>query len=133
MISCSHTTGYAIEALAFLAGNQPQSITVREIANATGIPLPYLSKLFQRLSEAGIVETKRGYKGGVRLLPGPETISLLRISDAVENTPGNPSQHDCARPGGFREAFRHSCRERLSSMTLAEAMEYENRHQSCLP
>jgi Rrf2 family protein len=133
VISCSHTTGYAIEALAFLAGNQPQSVTVREIATTTGIPLPYLSKLFQRLSEAGIVETKRGYKGGVRLLPRPETLSLLRISEAVENTPGNASDHDCARPGGFREAFRQSCRTRLSSMTLAEAVEFEIRHQACLP
>jgi len=133
MVSCSNTTGYAIEALAFLAGRRPRSVAVREIAAATGIPLPYLSKVFQRLAEAGIVESKRGFKGGVRLLVHPETLSLLRISDAVENAAGGGSQQDCARLGGFREAFRQSCRDRLSSMTLAEAVEFENRHHASLP
>jgi Rrf2 family protein len=132
VISCSHTTGYAIEALVHLARHRPHSVTVREIAESTGIPLPYLAKVFQRLADAGIVESKRGYKGGVRLIARPETITLLHISDATENScRENPEL--CTRPGGFREAFRKSCRERLSAMTLSQAMDYENQTRAAIP
>ena len=132
MISCSHTTGYAIEALACLARNRARPVTVREIAASTGIPLPYLSKVFQRLADSGIVESKRGHKGGVRLLARPETLTLLHISDAAEN-PLCGSAEESARPGGFREAFRQSCRERLSAITLAQAMDYETQTRAAIP
>ena len=77
MTNFSLTTGYAIEALACLARHGADSMLVREIAECTEIPLPYLSKIFQRLGEAGIVETKRGYKGGVKLTRLPAEVFLL--------------------------------------------------------
>jgi Rrf2 family protein len=123
----SHTTGYAIEALACLARHGPDSMLVREIVETTEMPLPYLSKVFQRLGDAGIVETKRGYKGGVRLNRAPSEISLLQIDSAVE---GQKSGHcsrveKSTRPNTFWEAFQRSYREKLSAMTLADVLAYE--------
>ena len=130
MTTLSHTTGYAIEALACLARNSEPSMRVGEIAELTEMPSPYLSKIFQRLCEAGIVESKRGYKGGVRLLREPSEITLLEIDAAVEC--GRPCPHgtlakETPRPNTFWEAFHQSYRERLAAMTLAEVLGYETR------
>lgn len=129
MTSLSHTTGYAIEALACLARRGPDSVRVGEIAESTGIPSPYLAKIFQRLGEAGIIESKRGYKGGVRLLCPPSEISLLDIDAAVESAkPAEPCavQEKSPRPNTFWEAFHKSYRDKLASMTLADVLNYES-------
>ena len=122
--SYSQTTGYAIEALACLARRRPDSMLVREIASETEIPLPYLSKIFQRLAEAGIVESKRGYKGGVRLTREPDAISLLEINMAAESGRSDTTE-ESPRPGTFWQAFHQSYRDKLAAMTLADVVEYE--------
>ena len=109
---------------------------VREIAQCTLMPLPYLSKIFQRLGEAGIVETKRGYKGGVKLLRPPGQITLLEIDVAVEcakATCASEGEHEAARRNTFWEAFHKSYRDRLRVMTLAEVLTYGSANGSkCL-
>jgi Rrf2 family protein len=128
----SLTTGYAIEALACLARNGSESMLVREIAELTEMPAPYLSKIFQRLGDAGIIESKRGYKGGVRLSRPPSEISLLQIDAAVENAKSavhcGPEENS-PRPNTFWEAFHQSYREKLAAMTLAEVLAYETQYQ----
>ena len=125
MNSYSQTTGYAIEALACLARRRPDSMLVREIAGETEIPLPYLSKIFQRLAEAGIVESKRGYKGGVRLTREPRKITLLEIHAAAESGRTGEAIEESPRPGTFWEAFHQSYRKKLAAMTLADVVDYE--------
>jgi Rrf2 family transcriptional regulator, iron-sulfur cluster assembly transcription factor len=124
----SLTTGYAIEALACLARQGSDSMLVREIAQLTDMPLPYLSKIFQRLGDAGIVETKRGYKGGVKLVRPPAEINLLAIDAAVENSraeAGSDPAGDSPRPNTFWQAFHKEYREKLAAMTLADVLIYE--------
>lgn len=102
---------------------------VAEIAEITGIPAPYLAKIFQRLSDANIVISKRGYKGGVKLTRSPEEISLLEIDSAID---GAKTRVDCKldektpRSNTFWEAFHHSYREKLAAMTLAEVLVYQS-------
>ena len=129
MTTFSHTTGYAIEALACLARHGADSMLVREIAVCTEMPLPYLSKIFRRLGDAGIVETKRGYKGGVKLTRSPAEISLLQIDAALEGGKGGvqgESAEETPRPNTFWEAFHHSYRARLAVMSLAEVLAYKS-------
>ncbi len=103
---------------------------VREIACCAQMPSPYLSKVFHRLCEAGIVESKRGYKGGVKLARLPEHISLLQIHAAVEGG-GGRSAATCGeaaenpRRNTFWEAFHQTCRAQLAAMTLADVLAYE--------
>ncbi len=128
MTTLSLTTGYAIEALACLAKNGEVSMRIGEIADLTEIPAPYLSKIFQRLGDAAIVESKRGYKGGVRLSRLPAEISLLEIDAAVESGRPCPHSHvtqESPRPNTFWEAFHQSYRDKLAAMTLAEVLAYE--------
>ena len=101
---------------------------VREIAELTEMPFPYLSKIFQRLGEAGIVESKRGYKGGVKLTRPPALISLLQIEAAVEAAKTGPQgegTEETPRPNTFWEAFHQSYRDKLGAMTLDEVLAYE--------
>ncbi len=132
MTTYSLTTGYAIEALACLARHGSDPMLVREIAEETEMPAPYLSKIFQRLGDAGIVESKRGYKGGVRLVRPPSAISLLQIDAAVENAKSGAQDgpaDDSPRPNTFWEAFHESYREKLAAMTLAEVLTYETQYK----
>ena len=127
MTTFNLTTGYAIEALACLARHGTDSMLVREIAECTEMPLPYLSKVLQRLVDAGIVESKRGYKGGVKLTRPPAEITLLQIDSAVEGhrVGQGSSAEETPRPNTFWEAFHQSYREKLAAMTLAEVLAYE--------
>lgn len=127
MTSLNLTTGYAIEALACLARHGTDSMLVREIAERTEMPMPYLAKIFQRLGDAGIIESKRGYKGGVRLSRPPSEITLLQIDAAVEgHKVGHCAGHEeTPRPNTFWQAFHTAYRQKLAAMTLAEVLAYE--------
>ena len=84
MLSLSVTTGYAIKALMCLESGDCVPQHVRDIAQCAGVPRAYLAKIFSALSREGLVQTKRGYRGGISLTRRPEDISLLQIVEAVD-------------------------------------------------
>jgi len=84
MICLSHTTGYAVHALSCLENGSQQPHLIRDVAQSTGLKKPYLAKIFNQLAHHGLVETKRGYRGGIVLARPSEEISLLQIVEAVE-------------------------------------------------
>ena len=59
-------------------------LSAAALAEFHGVSPSYLLKHLQALSNAEILETVSGPKGGYRLAKGPETISLLDIVLAVE-------------------------------------------------
>ncbi|MBI3636151.1 MAG: Rrf2 family transcriptional regulator [Candidatus Rokubacteria bacterium] len=48
------------------------------------VPAAYLAKIIQALARAGLVRTLPGARGGVTLNAPAETITLLRVIEAVE-------------------------------------------------
>lgn len=77
---------YASRALLSLAlrGGSTQPTSVRDIAERTGLPQPYLEQILLALKGAGLVRSKRGVGGGYVLARPPEEISLGQIVSAVE-------------------------------------------------
>ncbi|MEY2421671.1 MAG: Rrf2 family transcriptional regulator, iron-sulfur cluster assembly transcription factor [Acidimicrobiaceae bacterium] len=77
---------YACRALLSLAlrsdGVGPTS--VRDIAERTGLPQPYLEQILLALKGAGIVRSKRGVGGGYVLAREPALITLTDIVSAVD-------------------------------------------------
>lgn len=77
---------YASRALLSLAlhgdGQTPRS--VREVADITGLPQPYLEQILLALKGAGLVRSKRGVGGGYVLAREPKTILLSQIVAAVD-------------------------------------------------
>jgi Rrf2 family protein len=84
VLSLSQTTGYAIMAMSTLDPKREELVLEKDIARRTGISKPYLTKLLHRLGLAGLIETKRGNKGGVRLAFDPMEISVMQIFLAIE-------------------------------------------------
>ena len=63
-------------------GEGPTS--VRDIAERTGLPQPYLEQILLALKGAGIVRSKRGVGGGYVLARDPASITLGEIVSAVD-------------------------------------------------
>ncbi len=58
--------------------------SVRDIAERTGLPQPYLEQILLALKGAGLVRSKRGVGGGYVLARSPEEIRLSEILSAVD-------------------------------------------------
>ena len=58
--------------------------SVRDIAERTGLPQPYLEQILLALKGAGLVRSKRGVGGGYVLARDPREISLGQIVSAVD-------------------------------------------------
>ncbi len=84
MMSLSHTTGYAVQALACLQYEPARPSYIRDVAACTGLPRAYLARIINRLAHRGIIVAKRGYRGGIQLARAPQDISLLEVVEAVE-------------------------------------------------
>ncbi len=72
----------ALLSLALHAETGPTS--VRDIADRTGLPQPYLEQILLALKGAGLVRSKRGVGGGYVLSRSPEEILLSEIVSAVD-------------------------------------------------
>lgn len=59
-------------------------VSVRDIAERTGLPQPYLEQILLSLKGAGIVRSKRGVGGGYMLNRAPDDLPLSDIVSAVD-------------------------------------------------
>jgi Rrf2 family protein len=76
---------YACRALLSLALHPEEAPTsVRDIAERTGLPQPYLEQILLALKGAGLVRSKRGVGGGYVLAREPAEITLAQIVSAVD-------------------------------------------------
>ena len=77
---------YASRALLSLTLHQGESgpTSVRDIAERTGLPQPYLEQILLALKGAGLVRSKRGVGGGYVLARAPAEITLAAIVSAVD-------------------------------------------------
>lgn len=77
---------YACRALLSLAlhAESEGPTSVRDIAERTGLPQPYLEQILLALKGAGLVRSKRGVGGGYVLARAPSEIRLSEIVSAVD-------------------------------------------------
>jgi Rrf2 family protein len=77
---------YAARALLSLTLNSRDQgpTSVRDIAERTGLPQPYLEQILLALKGAGLVRSKRGVGGGYVLARDPAEITLSDIVSAVD-------------------------------------------------
>ncbi|HEY2428819.1 MAG TPA: Rrf2 family transcriptional regulator, partial [Acidimicrobiales bacterium] len=77
---------YASRALLSLALHQEETgpTSVRDLAERTGLPQPYLEQILLALKGAGLVRSKRGVGGGYVLARTPDGITLGQIVSAVD-------------------------------------------------
>ena len=121
----------ALLSLAIHADGDPVPTSVRDIAERTALPQPYLEQILLALKGAGLVRSKRGVGGGYVLARPPSEIRLSEIISAVDGPItlgdfGSPHQdgacdHDgqCVLLAIWEIAGQHM-REHLGAYTLAE-------------
>ena len=75
----------AQRAQASLDGEDPV-VPLAEIAEHDGLPLAYLEHLVARLRKAGLIESRRGSRGGYMLARAPTEITMAEVVEALEGS-----------------------------------------------
>ena len=82
----SKSCKYAIRAVLYLAfhGVKDRRIGVKEIAEALGVPGPFLAKLLQQLSRNQLISSIKGPSGGFFLSEANLNTSLRKIIECID-------------------------------------------------
>lgn len=126
---------YAVMAMIDLAfhGSEGQSISLADIAKRQDISLSYLEQLFAKLRKGGIVDAKRGPKGGYKLAKQATEISISNIVSAVDENVKATACNDKERLGcgnrsskcvahGLWAALTNHIQDFLSDVTIADVL-----------
>jgi Rrf2 family iron-sulfur cluster assembly transcriptional regulator len=82
----SQQSKYALRALIHLSLNSSDRFKqIETLAQETDLPAPYLSKVLKPLVKSGILVSKRGKNGGVRVNPTKDSITFYEICYALED------------------------------------------------
>lgn len=116
-------TDYAVRAVMHLARRPEGYRSSREIARTEGIPLQFLRRILQKLARAGLVVSREGAGGGVRLKARPRDI---RLTDIIRIFQGEIELSQCM----FRKrlcAHRSTCvlRARIKAIEDVVNREFE--------
>jgi len=129
MLRLSKLTDYATVILSFMARDNTHVHAAMEIASATGISLPTVSKILKLLVNAKVLISTRGAKGGYALARAPEKITVATVISALEGpiaiTECSISQQGCEKASGCEirgnwSLINQTIHNALESVTLAD-------------
>ncbi len=130
----------AMIALAHNYGSGPMSIAA--VSKSSAIPTAYLEQLIGPLRRAGLVESKRGARGGYQLTRSPEHVTVGDVYRVME---GPVAPMDCVSENADDQTcpliegcetrpvwlkMRDAIAGTLDSMTLADLIEQSPRRHS---
>jgi len=119
MFRLNKLTDYGIVLMAHVARSSEESPhTARSLARATRLPLPTVGKLLRQLSDAGLLSSHRGVKGGYNLARQATSISLADIILALEGPIGFT---ECSVVPGLCDMER-SCSIKINSQIIGDAL-----------
>ena len=134
MPALAQGTGYATLALGYVASAAGKPVLVRAIAEACDIPAPYLSKIINRLSRAGLVNTQRGVNGGVVLAKNPTDVCLFDVCVALDDPvvekrcmlgTDTCSDERACPAHEFNMCLRHEMLDFLNNTSIADIAAFE--------
>ncbi len=129
MLRMSKLTDYGTMVLAQLAANGGRLCTAGQVADATHLGQPTVSKLLKSLVHSGLVVSTRGVQGGYALARPADAISAAEIIDALEgpvaitecsSTTGGCDLESFCLVGVAWQRINRSIREALDSVSLAD-------------
>ena len=104
MLRMSKLADYGTVVMTAMARAPERMQRAGDVANATGLALPTVSKLLKALARKGLLVSLRGAKGGYMLGRAPREISVAQIIEAIEGHIGmtecSGSPGLCARESG---------------------------------
>jgi Rrf2 family protein len=76
---------YGVRVMIHLAGLTANGrISLPELAQATGAPESFLSKVLQSLARAGLITSRRGQSGGFRITPRGAEATMRAVIEAID-------------------------------------------------
>lgn len=136
MLRISRLTDYGTVVLAQLAHNQSCVASAADVAHATGLAPPTVSKIFKTLCKAGLVTSVRGARGGYKLAREPAEISAADVIDALEGpvsiTECSAADHHCeieahCGVGSAWQRINVAIRRALGDITLIDLQKTSSR------
>jgi Rrf2 family protein len=109
-------------------------VPTKELSTALNIPNPSAVKILGNLASAGIIETREGSRGGVRLAKPAQQITLLDVFTAIETGKPMFRQDHQLRVTGAKPTRAHQSvyavltdaeegmKSRLAKTTIADLM-----------
>jgi Rrf2 family protein len=89
----SKSCEYGLRAVLYLASlDQEGYVPIGTISEELDISFPFLTKIFQKLNDAGLLTSQRGPKGGVALTEPADEVTLHEIVVAID---GNDLFQEC--------------------------------------
>lgn len=79
----NQTTRYVLRILGFLVAHRGSRVRAEEIAEATGLPPNYLSKILSQLRRRGIVDSVKGWGGGFELRDEACSLGIGEVLSAL--------------------------------------------------
>ena len=80
----SRKTDYALRILSILVEQGDRLLSVRTAADQVDVPYSFARSIQHGLVQAGIVESLRGVRGGMRLKADPAQVTIRQIVEAVQ-------------------------------------------------
>lgn len=76
---------YGIRAALYLASLDEEGyVPISRISDDLDLSFPFLTKIFQQLNDAGLLESHRGPSGGVALTRSPDSITLYEVIVTID-------------------------------------------------
>ncbi len=111
----SKSCEYGLRATLYLASSSNEKyISIKKLSEKLDISFHFLTKILQELTAAGLLESMKGPKGGVRLSKASDDISLQEIVVAIDGIeiftecvlglPGCGSEKPCPMHNMWAEA-----------------------------
>lgn len=131
MLRLSKLTDYATVILSYMARNKARVHAALEIASATGIAQPTVSKILKLLVKAKVLKSIRGAHGGYTLARDPDKISVAAVISALEGpialTECSITHDGCQQAGGCGirgnwNVINQTIQRALESVTLADML-----------
>jgi FeS assembly SUF system regulator len=121
MLRITKNTDYGIVLLVQMAMEPAATIhNARDLAAATRLPLPMVSKILKTLARGGLLVSQRGTKGGYSLARPIERIS---ISDVIRALEGKFGLTECATHGLTECQLEWYCQVRLNWLRINEIIQ----------
>ncbi len=124
---------YGLQAVLYISTlERDRRILIKEVAEKLQIPVHFLAKILQQLSQKGILKSYKGSKGGFVLGRSPEEIRLIDIVNALDGMsiftecilgfPGCSTEHPCPVHDKWGK-IRTEAYEMLADETIADVKE----------
>jgi FeS assembly SUF system regulator len=121
---------YGIVLMTRMADEPERLFAAQELASATGIPSPTVSKILKQLTREDLLSSQRGAKGGYTLAQPPHEITVaamvtaldgpIAFTECVEDTPGVCSQEAVCRLRSNWQRINLALKNTLEGISLAE-------------